>query len=845
MKAIRLRTEYLKNPIGLGTASPRLLWNCEGGITQTAYEIRVKAEDTAWTSEKRNSAAMHHDLNEIGLSSRSCVTWSIRVWDENDIPGDWSEEAVFELGLLQESDWQAKWISGAYKAKRTEHYPVDCFKKQFLAEDVKKARLYAAACGIYAVTVNGHKVGDAVLTPGATDHTKRMQVHTYDVTELLQNGENEICAELAGGWYKGYLCSGRMAAKYGCETKLCLQLEFTDVNGNRKTIGTDESWAWSNDGERRFADNKIGEIVDVRMTPTYSGKAKTVRHPVPRLAPDNVPMTEHEVFKPLLITTPSGKRVLDFRQNIAGFVAFEITAKAGEKMTLYMGELLEKGEFTQRNIDPDKKHRTAFQKVEYICKDGLNRYKTKFAIFGFQYILVETDIPFAPEDFTAIAVYSDMENTLAFRSDNELLNKLVEATRWSAKNNSADVPTDCPQRERVGWTGDAQIFVNTASYLFDYAAFGRKYVRDLADAQHRNGSYTQCAPRLAMHRFMDVLDSSAGWADAGVLIPYRLWKRYGDDRIIRDHYASMKKYGAFLIHRCGKKAVNLKRPNVPKELQKYLVMSGMSYGEWLEPKEAVAFSIQEIAKPHVEEATAYTAYSLRLLAEIAAYLGESEDAEQFHEYEIGCSNAYRALVSTPEYSLDTDRQAKLVRPLYLRLLDESTEQHAKERLVQALDHFGWRVGTGFLSTPFLLFVLTEIDLAYAYRLLENEDMPGWFAMPKNGATTIWENWEGTLEENPVSLDHYSKGAVCEWIFSEMCGVSVAGENRFSIAPKPGGSIRSASLRYQSVYGEVGCAWRREDGKTVYTIRIPANTSAEVTLPNGKYKLTAGNHTFSV
>ena len=845
MKAIRLRTEYLKDPIGLGTRTPRLFWNCEGGVTQTAYEIAVNVDGQEWSSGKRSGGSMRHDLSEVSLTSRSRVTWKVRLWNEIDAPGEWSEEAVFELGLLDEKDWTAKWLAGDYEAKRTEHAPVDCFRKRFSAKNIKKVRLYATACGIYELTINGTKVGSAVLTPGATDHTKRVQVQTYDVTGLLRDGENELAAELAGGWYKSYLCSDSRSAKYGSETKLCLQLEITDDTGAVTTIGTDENWEWSNDGERRFADNKMGETVDARMMPTYSGRAKEVAHPVPRLAPDNVPMTEHETFKPTLITTPSGKTVLDFGQNIAGFVAFEVTAKDGDKLTLYMGELLEKGEFTQRNIDPDKKHQTRFQKIEYTCKDGLNRYKTKFAIFGFQYVLVETDVAFTPEDFTAMAVYSDMENTLEFRSDHELLNKLVEATRWSAKNNSADVPTDCPQRERVGWTGDAQIFVNTAAYLFDYAAFGRKYVRDLTDAQHKNGSYTQCAPRCAMSGFMDVLDSSAGWADAGVLIPYRLWKRYGDDRIIGRHYSSMARYGEFLISRCGKKALNLKRPNVPKELQKYLVMSGMSYGEWLEPKEAVDFSVKEIATPHVEEATAYTAWSLRLLSEIATHLGMEKDAKRFKAYEIGCTDAYRALVKTAEYSLDTDRQAKLVRPLYLGLLDESTEKQAKERLIQALDHFGWRVGTGFLSTPFLLFVLSEIDVNYAYRLLENEEMPGWFAMPKNGATTIWENWEGTLEENPVSLNHYSKGAVCEWIFSEMCGVSVAGENRFTIAPKPGGSIRAASLRYQSVYGEVGNAWRREDGKTVYAIRIPANTVANVILPDGERELAAGEYEFSI
>ena len=845
MKAIRLRTEYLKDPVGIDIRQPRLFWNCEGGKMQTAYELRTECGGAEWSSGKQISSAMHHDLTEASLTSRDRVTWQVRLWDENDAPGEWSEKAFFELGLLEENDWQASWIAGDYKAKRSEHYPVDCFRKRFAVESVKKARLYATACGMYALELNGQKVGGAVLTPGATDFTKRVQVQTYDVTALLRAGENVLTAELAGGWFKSYLLSDGRTARYGSETKLLLQLEITDVSGEITVIGTDGTWEWSNDGPIRFAENKAGERIDAQMHPSYAGRARTVKYPARRVASNNVPMSEHEQFPAKLLTTPAGKTVLDFGQNVAGFLSFELTANAGDTLTLYFGELLENGEFTQRNIDPNKKHDKPFQKLEYVCKDGLNRYKTKFAIFGFQYVLIEANVPVKPEQFTAVAVYSDMENTLSFQSDHTLLNRFVEATRWSTKNNSADVPTDCPTRERVGWTGDAQIFYNTAAYLFDYAAFGRKYIRDMADSQHKSGSFTQCAPRCAMHRYMDVLDSSAGWADAGVLIPYRMWKRYGDDRVLREHYASMRRYGEFLIRRCGKKALNLKRPNVPKSLQKYLVMSGLSYGEWLEPKEAVDFSVKEIGTPHVEEATAYTAFMMRHLSEIARAVGFAADAERFAAYEKGCTEAYRALVKTKAHSLDTDRQAKLVRPLYMGLLDEETAAFAQKRLLQALEHFHWRVGTGFLSTPFLLFVLQEVGVEYAYRLLENEEIPGWLAMPKHGATTIWENWEGTQEDSPVSLDHYSKGAVCEWVFSEMCGVSVAGENRFRIAPKPGGSIGFAELRYTSAYGEVQSVWKTENGRTVYRITIPANTEAELFLPGIQKVLSAGSYEFSV
>ena len=843
MKAVRLRTEYLYDPLGIDIEKPRLMWNCTDGITQSAYEIIITKGNESFSIGKTESSRMYHDLKEMELNARDHVTWKIRLWDENGTAGEWSEGADFEMGLLRQEDWKAKWISGNYKAKRTIEYPVDCFRKEFSLSDVAKARLYITSCGIYHVQINGREITDDVLTPGATDFNKRAQYQTYDVTRYLEKGNNNITVEVAGGWYKSYLISDASSAKGNINAKLLLQLEVFDREGNIIQICSDRSWLWSNDGPWTFANNKAGESVDASKKPSYSAYAKEVHFKTVLACSNNVPMRKNERFKGNLLITPSGKKVIDFSQNIAGFLSFDINASQGQKLTIYFGELLENGEFTQRNINPDKSLRSRFQKLEYVCKEGENHYCSRFAIYGFQYILIETDLDIQAEDFTAIAVYSDMESTYSFDSDNDLLNGFVKASEWSAKNNSADVPTDCPTRERVGWTGDAQIFVNSASYLFDYAAFGRKYIEDLKDAQYKNGSYTQCAPRCAMNRFMKVLDSSAGWADAGVLMPYRLWKKYNDDRFIADNYASMKKYGDYLIRKCGKKALNLKRPNIDRSLQKYLMMAGMSYGEWLEPTELVEFNIKEIGTPHVEESTAYAAYIFEILKEIAYYLGNKNDAERFKQYAKGCMKAYQALIKTPQYSLNTDRQAKLVRPLYMHLLNDEDTDYAQKRLIEALDHFKWRVVTGFLSTPFILPVLQNIDIEYAYKLLENEMIPGWLAMIKEGANTIWEKWEGTTEENPESLDHYSKGAVCEWIFAEMLGIHVEGNNHFLISPLPGGNFKRAGGSYQSIYGTVCCEWRIEDDTVHYSVTIPDNTTATVLIGNERYEIQAGKYDF--
>ena len=848
MKAINLRTEYLKDPIGIDINAPRLLWNCEGGKKQTAYRIAAQSEGkTVWDSGKVNSSSMRAEYPHP-LCSRQRVEWTVMLWDEEDKEGEPSEAACFEMGLLSPADWQAQWIAGNYRVNKKQRYPVDCFQKEFNAAGVKKARLYAAACGLYEVKINGKRVGNFVLAPGHTDYRKRIQYQTYDVTDLIRGGGNEITAELADGWYRGSCGAWGLRNQYGAQTKLLVQLELTDEHGNITRICTDESWAWSSDGPIIFADNKDGEIVDARKKPSYGGRARAVKCKVVPSASNNVALTEHEQFKnPKVITTPKGNKVLDFGQNIAGYIAFTINAKAGQRLKLRFGEMFDaEGEFTQKNIQcATKKRATPLQKIEYTCKGGVNTYKTKFAIFGFQYALVEGDAEWKADDFTAVAVYSDMQPTLSFDCSHNLINRFVQNTMWSAKNNHADVPTDCPTRERHGWTGDAQIFVNTASYLFDYDAFGRKYINDMNDGCRKNGCYRQITPKGGIDFYMNTMDGSAGWSDAGVLIPYRLWKQYGDDRIIKQDYAAMKKYAMYKIKTLGKWYLTALPTGVGCKYRKYISNYGQSYGEWAEPVDVNAFRISDFVCPHPEETTAYIVYMLGHMAEIAAALGKKEDEALYKKYADRARLGYQKLIETKKYSYDTDRQAKLVRPLYMGLLNKEQEAFAKKRLIQALENYGWRLGTGFLSTPFILYVLADMDIGYAYKLLENEEMPGWLFMPKMGANTIWESWEGTKAQGGVaSLNHYSKGAVCEWLFGQMSGINVAGENKFVISPKPGGSLTYAKAEYQSVYGTVACGWHKTEKGYTYAVTVPANCTAEFILPDGKARLlSAGSYAF--
>lgn len=850
MKAINIKTEYLKNPIGLGTVKPRILWNCDDGKKQTAYCINATVDGKECSIGKVESERMHADFG-VPLKSRSTVSFKIKLWDENGKEGEWSEENTFEIGLLDKSDWQAKWISGDYKVDKKKRYPVDCFKKEFDVQNVEKARLYITACGLYEARLNGKRCGEFVLAPGAVDYRKRAQYQTYDVTGLLKEGGNALTVELGDGWYRGSSGSKGRVNTYGTQTKFIAQLEIVTKSGVKTTICTDETWNWSNDGAIRFADLKDGEIVDARKTPSYSGKVVVVKLDENLTASDNFAVKEHERFAPVqVITTPSGKTVLEFEQNLSGYIAFSLNAKAGQKIHITLGELIgEDGELTLKNVQCVFKGKPSpLQEINYICKDGLNEYKPKFFYGGFKYVQIDTDVTFDKDDFCSIAVYSDFEETSAFECSHPLINKFYHNTLWSLKSNSTDYPSDCPTRERMGWTGDSEVFFNTASYMVNYAPFARKHVRDVFDRQWKSGRLPQIAPYAHEDWFMWTMNGSVGWACVGVYIPLYYYEKYGDDRLLKEYYEGIIKYANFMIKRAGKWGGPYAKPiHISCKNRKYFVNCGQSYGEWAEPNDVMAFQWFDFAAPHPEESTAYTYFTLKRVLEIADILGKSDDKRlaKIKEYSDGAKRAYQEYVSKPKYSLDTNRQAKLVRPLYMGLLDEKQTAYAKKRLVKAMDNYGWRIGTGFLSTPMIMDVLADLDVEYAYRLLENEQCPGWLFMPKNGATTIWEAWEGNSSKDAgiASLNHYSKGAVCEWLVRGMCGINVAGENHFVIAPKVGGKETYAKCEYQSVYGKVSSAWERKDGKVRYTIEIPSNTTAEITIGGKTQTVGAGKYEF--
>lgn len=921
MKAIELKCEYLDNPVGIDVTAPRFFWKCNGGKTQSAYQIICEREGkTIWDTGKVASCEMTHiPYRGKSLQSRDRVNWKVLLWDEADAPGEWSE-AYFEMGLLEETDWTAKWIRGDYKVKKHKRYPVDCFRKQIrLAQgtvhgaaqstargatqngaqssspNVIRARLYITACGLYEARIDGQRVGDFCLAPGSTDYRKRIQYQTYDVTDMFtcqtndartsvqsdtesdvprnendatgnarSDREHTLEIQLADGWYRGSVAAHGLTKAYGSQTKLLFQLELTYADHSSQYFGSDSDTEWSNDGPIRFADLKDGEIYDANRHASYSGKAVACEEPKGKLAAsNNVIPKKMETFTATEIVTPGGKHVLDFGQNIAGFISFKLNGKKGQKVKLLMGEILDQdGEFTQKNFqlmvpkgdmnamteflvtcgmykepaDKTKLKPTPMQRVTFICSGGEDEYCTTFAVFGFRYALIETEADYKPEDFCSIAVYSAMEETGSFSCSNKKVNQFYKNTLWSMKGNYLDVPTDCPTRERLGWTGDAQVFFNTGAYMMNTASFFQKWMKDVTDAQDDKGKIPAVMPFSRGTMMYNSTGVSVGWADAIYLLPYRYYKMYGDKNILADNYPAMKKYADFLLKNTGHKD---KKAAKEDPYDKYVYEKGIHLGEWLEPAEFVEEISNQTATKlvHTEECTAYFHLTMDTMEEIAQILGKTDDAALFHEYAEGSKKAYDNLFlqTVP----DTDRQAKLVRPLALGCVPDEKIDAVANRLFTAVTNRGYRIGTGFLSTPFVLKTLTENGRAdLAYKMLENEEAPSWLAEVNAGATTVWEDWQGDASHN-----HYSPGAVCEWMFDTILGINVTGERHFTVRPVPGGTLDHAEGNYNSIYGNVTSGWKRKDGKVTYEITIPENTTATIVIDGKATEVEAGTYQF--
>ena len=641
MKAVNLKTAHLVNPIGIDLKEPLLTWTAEGGVTQTAYEVSLMFDGIEiHNSSKILSNEMKYCC-VLEACSRKKISWKVRLWDENNQPSEWSETAYFEYGLLEQSDWKAKWINPEISSHNPkENQPASYLKKEFVLEGCGSARIYASAHGIYALWINDVRVDDNILTPGTSEYWERLPYQVFDVSSYLKKGKNRINVLLGDGWWRG--CNGNTGTRnvFGTDIAFLLQLEI-----NQKIIMvTDETWQAAQNGPVMFNDLQLGESVNACNIPTYHKVCKADFGYANLVCANSVPIKEMESFTAKLIVTPSGRKVLDFGQNMAGYVSFRLNAQKGQKIRMTHGEYIgSDGEFSDSNLQTvGRKSGELHQVVEYICKSGLNEYKPTLCIFGFQYVLVETDIDIDGSEFTAHAVYSDIRQTAEFECDKPLVNQFFKNAVWSMKSNFVDIPTDCPQRERSGWTGDAALFCHTGLTLMDCYPVYERWLAECRVSQYVDGRVANISPRRSEKpSFMDsIYDGSSAWGDASVIIPYTMYQLYGDEKILIENYEFGKKW----LDYCEKKAKKSRLKNRLRKnpYKKYTIDTGMHYGEWLEAGVSMEDAMKDIifnGAPDV--ATAYFAQSCRMMGEIAGILGKKKDEAKYSELAHNATLAYR------------------------------------------------------------------------------------------------------------------------------------------------------------------------------------------------------------
>ncbi len=845
--------EYFTNPIGIDVQKPRLSWKIfsdQENVSQIAYEIRVansvselnRTNRLVWSSGKVNSSqSVNVEYQGPALQSSQRVYWQVRIWDNQNKATKWSAPAYWETGLLDPSAWSASWITMENEKEMEGSKPCHFLRKEFsTSKKVKSARIYASALGLYELYLNGEKVGDELFTPGWTSYKNRIQYQTYDVTSMLKT-RNALGAALGDGWYRGNIGFRGQNSYYGKKLALIAQLQITYTDGTNEVVNTDESWK-ATTGPLIFSDIYNGETYDARLempgwaTVSFDdgswGKVSELNHPKNTLiAPQSNPVRAVEEIAPVeIITTPKGETVFDMGQNMVGWVRLKVKGNKGHAVTLKFAEVLDKeGNFYIDNL------RAAKVTDTYILKgDGEETYEPWFTFHGFRFVKIE-NFPGTPQldDITGVVIYSDMEPTGDFACSEPLINQLQHNIEWGQKGNFLDVPTDCPQRdERLGWTGDAQVFFPTSAFNFNVAPFFTKWMKDVAADQGADGK--------VMHVNPDVLNGNGGatgWSDVAVIIPWQMYLTFGDKRILEVQYPSMAGWIDYMKGRAG---------------DDYLWTGDFHYGDWL----AFATNRSDYPGATTEKdliATAYFSYSSGLMSRIAGILGKSADAKMYSELSENVKKAFNNAFVTPSGRLVSHTQTAYALALAFNLLPDNLVPKAAEFLAGDVDKFK-HLTTGFLGTPLLCKTLSDFGYEeLAFMLLTRKDYPSWLYPVTQGATTIWERWDGQKPDgtfqNPGmnSFNHYAYGAIGDWLYKYVAGIDFdpeqPGYKHFSLAPHPGGGLTHARAVYQSMYGEIKSDWKIENNEMVYEVTIPANTTATITLPSatpGKVLLNSGS-----
>ena len=736
----------------------------------------------------------------------------------------------------------AKWIGDRRRATKGEP-PCPYLRCGFqLSGAVRRATLRWTALGVAEMFLNGEKVGSEMLMPGWSDFRRRVQLMTADVTKHVRDGKNMLGGILGDGWYSGALLWKSERNHYGTHPRLLALLEVEMHDGRRARIATGGQW------EMRYgpvvaADIYHGEVFDARkdlgnwcvpgasasgwrradVFPAYRGAI------VPKI---NEPVRVTQSLRPRRITEPEpGAYVFDFGQNMAGVCRLRVRGRRGQKVVLKFAEMLNAdGTVYRDNL------RTARATDTYICRGGgVEEWTPRFTFHGFRYVEVTgLESKPSPALLTALVLHSDMEPTGTFRCSDPLLNRLNLNTRWGLRGNFLDLPTDCPQRdERLGWTGDAQVFIGTASLHYNVRRFFRKWLQDLRDGQRADGAYPDIAPDV-LGKYGANQFGNAAWADAGVICPWVIYQRYGDKEVLSENYESMKRWLSFQ----ERTAKNFIRPRT-------------NYGDWLAID---AVTPQNAPVPCDLVGTAYFAHTADLMAKVAGVLGEKADAVKFRKLHARVVAAFRKAYVTPDGRVVGHCQTAYLLALAFDLLPAGLRPQAFAHLVDLIEARGCHLTTGFVGTPLLLPVLTRFGRTdLAYRILRQEDYPSWLYTVRNGATTMWERWNSYTKEHGFgdvgmnSFNHYAYGAVGEWMYGVIGGIRplAPASRKILFAPEPGGGLTSAQASLETPQGLAACRWRLRGRNLRGEVVVPPRTSAELRLPGQRSKkLSAGRHPFA-
>ncbi len=872
MKAAMLRCEYLENPSGIGETAPRLSWllDADGyGRAQTAYRILVAsspeilAADNGdlWDTGKRSGDETAYIVySGKPLSSRVRCHWKVMVWDENGRPSQWSEPAEWSVGLLDRGDWRATWIAGgsgyAAGTKRTDPgMPVAMMRYSFtIVGAISRATLYVTSRGMSQARLNGARIGDDVFAPEWTDYAKRIQYRTYDVTELMRTGDNALGVLVADGWYSGFVGGSQQRGTYGLVNSLLLQLEIEHPDGSRETIVSDGGWKWA-EGPIRSSDLQMGETYDARLempgwdSPGFDDGAwkpvAVVEAPAAVLvAQPSQPVRSVMEIAPVGMTQPvPGVYVFDLGQNIAGWVRLRVSGAAGTTVTMRHGErLAPDGTVYTENL------RAAAAVDRYTLKgEGVEVYEPSFTFHGFQYVEVAgyPGTP-GPDAVTGCVVHSDIPVTGSFSCSNEMVNRLVQNIAWGQRGNFLSVPTDCPQRdERLGWMGDAQTFAGTAAYNMDVAAFFTKWMTDVSDAQAANGAFSDFAPYPWSRG--DNPETAPAWGDAGIIVPWTAYCFYGDTRIVERNWQAMERWMAFM------------GDANPDHIRRNRL--GADYGDWL--------SIGDDT-PKYLLATAFWANDARCMAEMADAIGRADDAARYRGLYDVIRAAFMAryvaadgrvfpqdgdLERTGAYAPSHvytggigESQTGYLLALAFDLLPDTLRSAAAGNLVRKIRDNGWHLSSGFVGVRFLNPVLSAMGHDdVAYRLLLADTYPSWLYPVRNGATTIWERWDGWTEERGFqdpsmnSFNHYSLGSVGAWLYGYAAGIrpdpATPGFKRIVIEPHPGAGLEWVKASYRSIHGMIESAWSLDGDTFTLDVTVPPNTTAVISMPCGDARIT--------